>query len=110
VAETSSARGAVTVEEVMELATCRYIDFSGVGIIDLEAPQLPKKVLEVATERMFAEPSIVETIASVSKALHEYERPGSFSRYRGGDGGNGSRGAPSRHGVSCRCVHATADQ
>jgi hypothetical protein len=31
VAESSSVRGAVTVEEVMELATCRYIDFPGVG-------------------------------------------------------------------------------
>jgi hypothetical protein len=44
------ARDALTVEEVMELATCRYIDFPGVGVIDLEAPQLPEKVLEVATE------------------------------------------------------------
>jgi hypothetical protein len=41
VAETSSARGTVTVEEVMELATCQYIDFPVVGVIDLEAPQLP---------------------------------------------------------------------
>jgi hypothetical protein len=63
----------------MELATCRYIDFPSIGVIDLEAPQLPEKVLEVATERMFAEPSIMETIASVSKALHEYKRAGGFA-------------------------------
>jgi hypothetical protein len=69
VAESSSARDSLTVEEVMELATCWYIDFPGVGVIDLEAPQLPKKVLEVATKRMFAEPSIMDTIASVLKAL-----------------------------------------
>jgi hypothetical protein len=79
VVETSSAQGAVTVEELMELAMCRYIDFPGFGIIDLEAPQHPEKVLEVATERMFTEPSIMETIASVSKALHEYERAGGFA-------------------------------
>jgi hypothetical protein len=78
-AETSSAWGTVTVEEVMELATCRYIDYPGVGIIDLEAPKLPKKVLEVATERLFAEPSIMETITSMSKAQHEYERAGGFA-------------------------------
>jgi hypothetical protein len=36
-------------------------------------------VLEVATEWMFAEPSIMETIALVSKALHEYERAGGFA-------------------------------
>jgi hypothetical protein len=33
--KTSSAAGTVTVEEVMELATSRYIDFPGVGVIDL---------------------------------------------------------------------------
>jgi hypothetical protein len=79
VAESSSARDALTVEEVMELATCRYIDFHGVGVIDLEAPQLPEKVLEVATERMFAEPYIMDMIISVSKALQEYERAGGFA-------------------------------
>jgi hypothetical protein len=68
-AETSSAAGAVTVEEVMELATSWYIDFPSFGVIDLEAPQLPGKVLDIATERMFAEPSILETIVSVSQAL-----------------------------------------
>jgi hypothetical protein len=78
VAEISSARDAITVEEVMQLTTCRYMDFPGVGIIDLEAPQLPEKVLEVATERMFSELSIMETIASVMKVVHEYERAGSF--------------------------------
>jgi hypothetical protein len=30
--------GAVTVEEVMELATSQYIDFPGVGVIDVDAP------------------------------------------------------------------------
>jgi hypothetical protein len=61
------------------MATCRYIDFPGVGVIDLEAPQLLEKVLEVATERMFAEPMIMEMIALVSKVLHEYERVGGFA-------------------------------
>jgi hypothetical protein len=46
----SSVVDAVTVEEVMGLATCRYIDFTGVGVIDLEAPQLSESMLEVATE------------------------------------------------------------
>jgi hypothetical protein len=52
---------------------CRYIDFPGVGVIDLEAPQLPEKVYEVVAERMFNEPTIMETTASVSKAQQEYE-------------------------------------
>jgi hypothetical protein len=79
VAETSSTRVALTAEEVMELATCRYIDFPSVGVIDLEAPQLPEKVYEVASERMFNEPTIMETITSVSKVLQEYERAGGFA-------------------------------
>jgi hypothetical protein len=79
VAKASSAWGTITVEEVMELATCRYIDFPGAGVIDFEAPQLPEKVLEVATEQMFAEPTIMETIVSVSKALQEYERAGGLA-------------------------------
>jgi hypothetical protein len=79
-AETSLAVGTVTLEEVMELATSRYIDFPGVRVIDLEAPQLPEKVLDVATERIFAESSIMETTASVSQALQQYERAGGFAR------------------------------
>jgi hypothetical protein len=71
--------GAVIVEEVMELATSRYIDFPGVGVIDLEAPQFPEKMLDVATERMFAEPSIMEMIVSVSQVLQQYERAGGFA-------------------------------
>jgi hypothetical protein len=71
--------GAITVEEVMEQATRRYIDFPGVGIIDLDAPEIPGKVLKVATEQMFAETTILETIASVSRALHQYEHAGGFA-------------------------------
>jgi hypothetical protein len=69
VAETSSARVALTTEEVMEMATCRYINFPGVGVIDLKVPQLPEKVYEVVLERMFKQPMIMETITSVLKVL-----------------------------------------
>jgi hypothetical protein len=58
--------GSVTVEEVTELETSRYIDFLGVGIVDLEAPELPSKALDVAAEWIFAEPLILETITSIS--------------------------------------------
>jgi hypothetical protein len=51
----------------------------GVGIINLEAPQLLEKVLEVVTGRMFVEPSIMEMIASVSKALQEFEHASGFA-------------------------------
>jgi hypothetical protein len=85
VAETSSARVVLTAEEVMELATCRYIDFPGVRVIDLQAPQLPEKVYKVAAERMFNETTIMETIASVSKALQEYERTGGFAPAAGAE-------------------------
>jgi hypothetical protein len=103
VAETSSARGALTAKEVMELATCRYIDFPGVGVIDLEEPQLPEKVFEVASERMFNKPTIMEMIASVSKALQEYERVGGFSLAVAAEAADAALVAPAAH------VESTAD-
>jgi hypothetical protein len=111
VAESSSARDALTVEEVMELATCRYIDFPGVGVIDLEAPQLPEKVLEVATERMFVELSIMDTIASVSKALQEYERAGGFAPATTAEATDAALEVPTASsGANCRCAYAPAGQ
>jgi hypothetical protein len=79
VAESSSARVSLTVEEMMDLETCRYIDFPGVGVLDLEAPQLPEKEYEVAAERRPNEPTIMEMIASVSRVLQEFKRAGGFT-------------------------------
>jgi hypothetical protein len=79
VAESSSARVSLTVEEMMDQETCRYIDFLGVGVIDLEEPQLPEKEYNVAMERRSSKPTIMETIASVSKALLEYECDDGFA-------------------------------
>jgi hypothetical protein len=73
------------VEEMMDLETCQYINFPGVGVIDLEAPQLPKKEYEVAAEQRSNKSTIMEqrsnksTIMSVSKVLQEYERAGGFA-------------------------------
>jgi hypothetical protein len=97
VAETSSARVALTAEEVMKLATCRYIDFPGIGVNDPEVPQLPKKVYEVEAERMFNETTIMETIASVSKALQEYERAGGFTPAVASDATETALAAPEAH-------------
>jgi hypothetical protein len=71
--EPSSSVGAVSVESAADLASCRYVDFPGIGTIDLNAPELlsnSREMLEVATERMFAEPSILDTITPVASALH----------------------------------------
>jgi hypothetical protein len=103
VAETSSAQVALTTEEVMELVTCRYIDFPGVGVIDLEAPQLPEKVYEVASEWMFNEPMIMETIASVSKALQEYEHADGFAPAVAAETADATLETPATH------VEPTAD-
>jgi hypothetical protein len=94
---------AVTVEEVMELATSRYIDFPGVGIVDLEAPELPSKALDVAAEWILAEPLILETIASISQALHQYERAGGF------DPPAASEAAEAAAKVSAICTDSVAD-
>jgi hypothetical protein len=82
--EPSPASGAVFVEDVMDLAACRYMDFPGIRTVDLDldAPELPsndRETLEVATERMFTKPSILDTIASVALALHQYEGAGGLA-------------------------------
>jgi hypothetical protein len=59
VAESSSARVALTGEEMMDLATCRYINFPGVGVINLEGLQLLEKEYEVAVELRSNEPTIM---------------------------------------------------
>jgi hypothetical protein len=67
--ESSMAAGAVSIEGAADLSSCRYVDFPGIRTIDLDAPELPsndRKMLEVATEQMFADPSILDSIASVA--------------------------------------------
>jgi hypothetical protein len=60
----------------MDLVACRYVDFPSIGTIDLDILELTcndREMLEVATERMFVEPSILDTIALVTSALRQYE-------------------------------------
>jgi hypothetical protein len=97
VAETSSAQITLTAEEVMELATCRYIDFPSVGVIDLEGPQYSEKGYEVASEQMSNALTIMETIASVSKALQEYKRTSGFSPAAGAEGADAALVMPMAH-------------
>jgi hypothetical protein len=49
----SPAAGAASVEDVIDLAACRYEDFPSIGTVDLDAPKLPsnnREMLEVTTE------------------------------------------------------------
>jgi hypothetical protein len=69
VPEPSPAAGAMSVEDVMDHVACRFVDFPSIVTVNLDTPQLPsndREMLEVATERMFAKPSILDTIASVA--------------------------------------------
>jgi hypothetical protein len=78
-AEASPDVGTASVEEVMDMAACRYVDFPGIGTIDLDAPELPgndRELLEVVMERMFAGLMILETIGSVASVLRQYESAG----------------------------------
>jgi hypothetical protein len=71
----SPAVGVVPVEEVMDMVACRFVDFPGIGTINLDTPELPgngRELLEAVTEQMFVEPTILETIASVASALGQY--------------------------------------
>jgi hypothetical protein len=79
VPESSPAAGSASVEGVADLASCRYVDFPVIRIIDLDTPELPsndREMLEVAMERMFTDPLISDTIASVTSALRQDEGAG----------------------------------
>jgi hypothetical protein len=74
--EPSLIASAASVEDVMDLAACRYVDFPGIGTIDLNTPELPgndRELLEAAMDQMFSKPTILETITLVASALHQYE-------------------------------------
>jgi hypothetical protein len=76
VPEPSPAAGAASVEDVMDMAACRYVDFPGIGTVDLDTTELPsndREMLKATTKRMFSQSSILETIASVESALRQYE-------------------------------------
>jgi hypothetical protein len=77
--EASPAMGVALVEEVMDMAAWRYVDFVNIGTIDLDAPELlgnDRELLQVATKWIFAELTILETIATVASALRQYESVG----------------------------------
>jgi hypothetical protein len=64
----------------MDWSSSRYVDFPSIGSIDLDASKLPRngrEILDVATEQMFTDPSILDAIASVASALCQEEGAGS---------------------------------
>jgi hypothetical protein len=97
VEESSSVRVSLAVKEMMDLETCWYIDFLGVGVIDLKAPHLHDKEYEVTAKRTSNEPTIMETIASISKALLEYERAGGFASAAATEAEDATLAVPAAH-------------
>jgi hypothetical protein len=106
VAKSSSARVSLTVEEMMDLETCRYIDFPSVRVIDLEAPQLPEKEYEVAAERTSNEPTCVGLEGAAGVRACQRLCLGRCNR-RGGCGPRGARGS---RGADRRCVRTAPGQ
>jgi hypothetical protein len=77
--ESSIAEGAASVEGATDLSSSRYVDFPGIGTIDLDVADLPsndREMLEVAMEQMFADLSILDTITSTASALCQDEGAG----------------------------------
>jgi hypothetical protein len=63
-------------------------------VVDLEGPQYSKKGFEAAEERVSNAPTIRETLASVSKALQEYESTAGFSSAAGAEVADAALVAP----------------
>jgi hypothetical protein len=66
-------------------------------VINLEGPQYSEKGYEAESERMSNWPTIREMIASVSKALQEYERASGFSSAAGAEAADAALVAPVAH-------------
>jgi hypothetical protein len=65
--ESSTAVTAASIEGAADTSTSRYLDFPGIGIIDLDAIKLPsndREILEAVTERVFADPPLLDAIVS----------------------------------------------
>jgi hypothetical protein len=72
--KSSTVAGTTSVENAVDLASCRFVDF--------DAPELPsndREMLEVAIEQMFMDPSILDTITSVASALRQDEGAGGLA-------------------------------
>jgi hypothetical protein len=79
VPESSEAATAALIEGVADAPSSRYVDFPSIRIIDLDATELPSNdwgILEVTMERMFADPSILDAIASVPPVPRQNEGAG----------------------------------
>jgi hypothetical protein len=77
--ESSTAAGVASIEGVTDLSSSQYVDSPSIRTIDLDATELlsnDREILEVATEQMFTDPSILDTIASVASALLQDEGAG----------------------------------
>jgi hypothetical protein len=64
--ESSAAVTTALIEIAADTSTSRYLDFLGIGIIDLDTTKLPsndREILEAVTEWVFADPSLLDAIA-----------------------------------------------
>jgi hypothetical protein len=76
-----SSAGVTTtlIEGAADASSSRYVDFLGIGIIDLDATELPSKereILEVTVEQMSAYPSTLDAIMSVPPVPRQDEGAG----------------------------------
>jgi hypothetical protein len=59
---------ASSLEGIAETSSSRYLDFPGIGIFGLDTTELlgkDREIVEAVTERMFADPSILDAITLV---------------------------------------------
>jgi hypothetical protein len=63
--EPSAAGTATSIEGAEDMSMSRYLTIPGIGTIDLDATELPsndREILEAVTERVFTNPSLLDTI------------------------------------------------
>jgi hypothetical protein len=70
----SVARTAPSIGGAEDMSMSRYLTILGIGIIDLDATKLPsndREILKAVTDRVFADPSLLDAIVSGPPAPHQ---------------------------------------
>jgi hypothetical protein len=89
----------------MDLETCRYIDLPGVGVIDLEVPQLPEKEYNAAAAGVRARRSRIGLEGAAGVRARRRLCPSRCRRHRGCGprSARGTRGADRRRDRAAAC-------
>jgi hypothetical protein len=82
--ESSAAGTAPSIEGAEDVSMSRYLTIPGIGVIDLDATELPRndrEILEAVTDQVFIDPSLLDAIVLEPPAPRQDEDVGGCASY-----------------------------